>query len=314
MSQARIASKFELSAPGKVFLLGEYAVLADQPAVIATLGPRFRLKSSLDGGDRDAETRFVPHPQSPVGRLMDWADRMGSPPLDFEFEDPHFGHGGFGSSSAQFLLAYWAFAEQQGWSRDWVSIWKLYRELCNHAGVIPSGADLIAQYHGGVTQVNFQTLENRSLDQSFDWSQVLVFSATEQLGRKTETHRHLLEVGRRISTQGFAEQLSEPLKKGLNAIEARNAASLGAAWRDYADALNEMGLEDERTHHERRRFEQDSGVWGAKGCGANQSDALVVLLKNRGSARRSVLALAGKMDLKLVADGLAPEPGLAQEQ
>src|SRR4051812_47804624 len=103
------------SSPGKVFILGEYAVLEGRPAVIASVGPRFRMKL-----DREGARGPAPHPQSPVSRLMDWAGRAGIPgiqdleDLSLDFEDPFDGAGGFGSSTAQFALAYRVLSELSG--------------------------------------------------------------------------------------------------------------------------------------------------------------------------------------------------------
>src|SRR4051812_12557045 len=101
-----------LSSPGKVFVLGEYAVLDGRPAVVASVGPRF----SMDV--REGTAPFHPHPQSPVARLMDWADRAGaydSSEMKLDFQDPFHGAGGFGASTAQFALAYRVLAAGAGW-------------------------------------------------------------------------------------------------------------------------------------------------------------------------------------------------------
>jgi hypothetical protein len=121
------------SSPGKVFLLGEYAVLQGLPALVAAVGPRFSMgvtprtpASEEDGRGFDGD-EF--HPQSPVARLIDWAQDLRAPHCRLSFGDSHRGQGGFGGSTAQFALAYRAFAELGSWDTDLPKVWKLYREL-----------------------------------------------------------------------------------------------------------------------------------------------------------------------------------------
>src|SRR5262245_22216155 len=114
--------KTHLSAPGKAFILGEYAVLGGLPAVIAAVPPRFQLRAGESTGHGF-------HAESPAGRLLEYTSAKGVaiPPL--EFGDPLKGAGGFGASTAQFALVYLALAEKAGWAKDWRSAWILYREL-----------------------------------------------------------------------------------------------------------------------------------------------------------------------------------------
>src|SRR5207237_74228 len=90
---------------------------------------------------------------SPGGRLLEWARAEGVAPIEIEFEDPHEGAGGFGASSAQFALLYRALAERAGLEPSAPAAWRRYRQLTAVGageGLAPSGADLVAQWLGGI--------------------------------------------------------------------------------------------------------------------------------------------------------------------
>src|SRR3954465_7430670 len=113
MSVAAVSLKKKTrSVPGKVFVLGEYAVLADHPALIATVGPRFRTDFGKDSGATPGAPDF--HPRSPAGRLLSQARAARVSLPSFGFVDPYRGAGGFGASTAQFALLYRALAQEMG--------------------------------------------------------------------------------------------------------------------------------------------------------------------------------------------------------
>lgn len=318
-TDTRAASALEsplYSAPGKVFVLGEYAILGGLPAVVASVGPRFGL--NLRSG---AASEF--HPQSPAARLLDWADHAGALSnvgnaleFPFEFRDSFGGHGGFGASTAQFALAYRALAELHGWEQGWEKVWKLYRELTAGKGVFsPSGADLVAQWQGGV--VLFEPAAEKpvcaNLWRDFDWSDLLVFSAAAQEGRKVATHSHLDALSGNGGFERLLESLRPWLSQGINAIRENHAAGLGDAMNGYASALFEAGLELGATTLDRLALSRLPGVLGVKGAGALQADALLVLLDpdHRLSDREDVITEALSRGLELVSDGLEKEGGVA---
>lgn len=296
------ASGSSYSAPGKVFLLGEYAALAGLPALVAACGPRFKLTV---GGSAE---RFAP--ESPVGRLLEWA---GAPSLAMSFEDPHAGAGGFGASTAQFALAYFALADARGWSdetRRWENVWKLYREL---TGQRPSGADLVSQWRGGVSI--FDARERKAADvwPLFDWSGLLVFSAAHLPGRKIATHEHLATLAGGVGEgSALAARLEAIVAEGMRAIGDGSAPAFGRALESYADALAEAGLESEGARDDRQALSRLPGVLGCKGAGAGLSDAVIVLMQARSGHRETVIAAAQARGLKLVVDGLAPELGVSK--
>jgi mevalonate kinase len=281
------------SCAGKVFLLGEYAALSGLPSLVAAVGPRFGLR--VGGTSAFAS-------ESPVGRLLAWA---GEPALSFSFEDPHDGAGGFGASTAEFALAYLALAETRGWDdsrRRWDACWSLYREL---TGMRPSGADLVAQWRGGVTLFDGRERRASDLFPLFDWSGTLVFSAAHQPGRKLATHEHL------ATLPSFDPASLEPLvAAGVRAVGEGAVESFGRALTAYAEALSSEGLETPAARADRLALSGLPGVLGCKGAGAGLNDAIVVQLVPRSPARAAVVAAAEARGLHLVADGLSPELGV----
>lgn len=299
-----------LQSPGKIFILGEYAVLAGLPAVVAAIGPRFGLFVS-DEGDEG-------HPfadGSPAARLVSWARGRGARGLDLRFEDPHGGEGGFGASTAAFALAYRAFAESEGWDCGWQAVWTLYRDLSadSRGGFRPSGADLVSQWRGGSTL--FVASEQRASDAwpAFGGSRVLVFSAAGIEGRKVATHSHLEALKDAGRDAAELVVLKGPLGEGISALSAGDAEAFGRSLGSYADALSRLGLEDDRARADREAFAGLAGVAGAKGCGAMLSDAILVVLSRVAGEREreEALRLGAARGLRLVCDGLERQAGVA---
>jgi mevalonate kinase len=291
---------------GKVFMLGEYAVLGGLPALVAGVAPRFSgslCEATAEWGDY--------HPDSPVGRLLRWALEHRGASYSFRFEDP-YQSGGFGASTAQFAIAYTAGAERLGLNCDWRSAWRFYRDLTADEGIAPSGADLVAQLQGGVTLFDPASLTCADLWAGFDWSRLLIFAPDAQHDRKVATHAHLkaLSDGRGMAWRArLFSRLERPLMRGLDAIVRRDVRALGQALNDYADVLAAGGLEIRRTLEDRRALADLPGVCGAKGSGALQADVVLALMAPDAGAE-PVIQSARTRGLKLICHGLPWQAGI----
>ncbi len=306
------------SVAGKVFLLGEYAVLAGSPALVAATGPRFKLLCAR-GSEGDPEAAWMPEeafaPRSPAGRLVSWASSKGYEIPFFSFEDPHMGQGGFGASTAQFALLGRALAEVHHFTWGWKEAWELYRELTSSDPLPPSGADLVAQMRGGVVLFDPPWKTCEDLDPVFEGSAILVLSATHQEGRKVATHEHLAQ----LSKRGFphrdhelADELASLVQQGVRALRQRDHARFGAVMNGYSEALRGAGLEHPRTYEDRMALQHCPGVLGVKGAGAMQSDALVVFLDSKGF-RDSVVDAARARGLEPLGESVEFGYGMKRE-
>ncbi|MBI2712210.1 MAG: hypothetical protein HYX41_05025 [Bdellovibrio sp.] len=291
------------SIAGKVFLLGEYAVLAGLPAVVAAVGPRFQVSLELGSSLSPLAPKG-----SPLDRLFQWetgAQKKKAIPL--RFFDPHDGAGGFGASTAEFALAYQAYQQKDP---GWKNLWMLYRELMSkdlsENQTPPSGADLVAQWQGGIVFFDPQGPHCMDLWPLMDWSGVLIFSATGIPGRKLATHLHL----KNISLKDIESAVEPALAAGVAAIREGSPERLGKAMVAYADVLSELGFESEQANADRKELLKQPGVLGVKGCGAMLTDAVVVVVGPNPENRERVIELARSRGLRLIADGLGCEMGI----
>ncbi len=305
------------SIPGKVFLLGEYSVLLGSPAILAATRPRFSAR--FDGAQHfshlphTASREF--HPQSPAGRLE---RSLSSGIPHFEFHDAYQENGGFGASTAQFALSY---ALMGGARSSWQEIYKRYRELMAAENELPpSGADLVAQWLGGVVYFDPEKMECQQLSQIFPWNRLMIFSAAHQAGRKVATHEHL-KVLERSGIFKPGHKLVEELSAITRAAYAEivqdkpggpdQTEKFGELLSAYGEGLAQAGLELAATSREKARLSAVSGVLGVKGAGAMQADGIVVWT-SKDCARALVLEKARALDLKYLGE-FSSTPGMMEE-
>lgn len=308
-------AQLSFEIPGKVFVLGEYAVLAGEPILGAAIGPKFKLTAELRPEHSDGRPNIIGAPfaeQSPAGRLL-----AASSPVhwSFDFTDPLQGAGGLGASTAQFALAYAVLAQEHSWLMDWKTVWQKYRALFSDQKIKPSGADLVAQWRGGVSYFDPKEMYCLDVWPILDWSKLLVFSASHQLGRKTATHEHLSKLeqsGQIAQDSSLILELKKSLYPGLEAVRQGDLISLGQAMDQYADTLWHADLEIPSTHEDRLALRDLPGVMGVKGSGALQSDAVLVLIQGNPRDRERVIEVAESRGLKLVCDGVAGELGISK--
>jgi mevalonate kinase len=288
-----------LSLPGKAFLLGEYAAIDGRLCIVAAVSPRFELRAQA-GAKLEGF-----HPLSPVARLL------ASAPLEgYVFHDPLEGRGGFGASTAQFALC----ARAMDPRASTEAIWRKYRELEKDQALPPSGADLVAQLEGGITAFSFRKeFRARALKKSETWGDVLLFSATDQPGRKLPTHTHLQELaGRGFPREydGFLDYLEPYVVEGAQALERGDSVRLGECMKLFATMLSKKGLESEAARADRLALASLPGVHGVKGTGALLHDGVVAVVER--AHQLAVIAAAEARGLRLVRQGLDFEPGLRE--
>jgi hypothetical protein len=281
--------------------------------VAIALEPRFQARYVAGGSLGEI------HPESPAGKLLSWSEKTVSTEIrkkaleGLTFEDPLKGAGGFGASTAQFALVYFAIGAQAGWELSWSAAWKLYCELTRKETELksPSGADLVSQWRGGVTWFDPSALAADDLYDCADFSGLMIFSATGQEGRKVATHSHLDG----LDAKDWYRALAPVTKSGVQSIRMGDLQGLGLAMNDYAQALHRLGLEIPATTADRQALAALPGVLGVKGAGAMQADAVLVLVDSAAGsgAREQVQRLAESRGLRLACSGLSKVEGLKWE-
>lgn len=261
----------QLSAPSKTFLVGEYGVLEGGPALVVATEPRFAIQIKTDG---EGVCSGV-HPSSPAGTwARQWRDIFGN--VDLEFFDPHQGRGGFGASTAQFLLL-WAWTQmahrpfvQLSEGLDVESLHQQYLSLFQDQPTPPSGADIVAQCLGGVSVITTSPLSYHQRE----WPWVEMDFLVVPTGKKLATHEHLPQLER-----GGLGELASASREVCAAYlrEDRSAFVLGI--QNFAKLLETQKRVASHTKEILASLAKEPGVLAAKGCGALGADAFVVFVE-----------------------------------
>lgn len=260
--------KFQLTAPSKTFLLGEYLALNTGEALLVTTQPRFELSVELTS--ENIKSPF--HPESPAGRLLD----SESTHFKMDFTDPHMSCGGFGRSSAEFLFALFLKDFKKiintHASTAWIPtyVMKMFRQATKSSSTKPSGADTLAQFTGGLVAMKLKQSEAQKLD----WFDDLSFSLFHT-GKKVPTHKHLAELPK-LNT----EELQVIYKSGLEALMSKNKDRFLQAISSYRSSLKAQGLELSATTDKLDKLLMFDEILAVKGCGALGADVVICFHSN----------------------------------
>lgn len=279
-----------ISVPSKTFLLGEYVALKGGPALILSTELRFELIATNQ--EHEASKSQDIHPESPAGKLIaqnpDFYQHY-----HMRFIDPYQGLGGFGASSAQFVMVEALKHHVQSTEIQDVELLKGYEKVAwDGKGLAPSGADIIAQRHGGLCY--FHKVENKV--QIFSWPFTDLDYCLIHTGNKLATHQHLKQL-----TTINTSYLEEIVHGGVTSLEKSDSKRFIEAINQYAQALQSQGFVAKQTQKILQHLSSNPEILAAKGCGALGSDVVLILF-NR-SRKKNVISWIKQKNLHVIVYG-----------
>lgn len=279
---------FCFTVPSKTFFLGEYVALKGGPSILLSTEPRFKLtaihKEQTDNKGIKSE--------SPTGKLLaKHAELFRN--YSIHFEDPYKGMGGFGASSAQFIMLYALIQQLQSLKVDDVELLKVYERMAwKGVGIPPSGADLIAQLHGGMC---FFYKAKKKLT-SFSWPFAELDFALIHTGNKLATHKHLENLA-----DFNPSALEAIVQQGLVNIEQRDSQGIIHTINSYTRTLLSLGFVAQRTEELLKQIATCPEILAAKGCGALGADVILMLFTRKN--QKNVIDWCKNKGLNVIAYG-----------
>lgn len=290
-----------LSVPSKTFLLGEYVALVGGPCLVAATEKRFELNVQLRGRGRLQGV----HELSPAGQYYN-KHKYAFLDVDIDFADPYQGAGGLGASSAQFILVYAlkAFIEN-GFDKalpelEPETVWHEFRALHpDSKGWSPSGMDVVAQWIGGLANVQWEPFRIEPLAWPFENLSFLIFKTPF----KVSTHEHLAEL-----RQFDVEALQEVSSQTIAAIKDNDPLQFIKGMQEYERLLKEGKFVCLETFKLLENFKRMKNVLAVKGCGALGADTIAIVAeKDQVEALKGLCKVVG---LDLVATDRQLSAGL----
>ena len=260
-----ICSVKYITLPGKTFLLGEYVVLDGGPGLILTTPPYFEMHLR-DKPQLPSVSNSAFHPQSPAALWIE-KNKDFFKKYHFDFFDPHEGKGGFGASSAAFISAYAAQypieKTVQGMEKLLASYFSVVKPT---EGVLPSGADLVAQVCGDIV---YWHRAKQQLDQ-LTWSFQNLSYCLIRTGYKCATHQAL----KKLPPDALVE-MSDLVKQGYAAFKSADPVALIDAVNQYAACMKSVNCVVAITEELLQFFNNSGLIDAAKGCGALGADVVL---------------------------------------
>lgn len=282
------APLLKLRAPGKTFLIGEYAVTQHQQALVLTTQPCFEL--TVNPGD----TALIGvEPQSPAGQFYQ-AQQNHFTGFQLEFSDPYGGAGGLGASTAQFLLLYqtllWISQHDTTIDNDEHLKGAYLNYAWNGQGIPPSGADLLAQSVSSVALI--QALPIRP--QALDWPFVDLEFHLLRTGIKVATHQHLAD----IATLEL-DALQALVESAIHAFQNQQSEAFCRYINQYGETLRALNLVHPKSLTLIETIQKYDVIKAIKGCGALGADILLLLTAR--DQQSTVQQLAKSLNLDYIA-------------
>ena len=280
--------KIQISVPCKTFILGEYAVLKGGPGVLVGTEPRFMLEAKWsEENDIEARVESLSQQGPAFEYLKDNLDCFSN--YEIVLKDIHGFKGGFGWSSAQFILLYalkqW---HEKGRPKQIPNIdpQKLLIEFLQYSwngqGWAPSGLDILSQLEGGILcvqaprVVKANKIENLNLTK-YNCQRIWPFTGIDfvliHTGNKLATHQHLSSL-KEINT----DLLSDISTRAVQSLQQLDEEGFIRCVSDYRDELDRQNLVAPASLSLIKLMEQRPEVVVAKGCGALGVDVIMLIV------------------------------------
>lgn len=249
--------------PAKTFLIGEYAALAEQSAILLTTAPHFEFRLTEEPGLHGI------HPNSPAG--IWWRQCEALSAFGTHWQDPYHGLGGMGASSAQFIGVYQAFLALTDQSLDPEQLLADYRNITRtETGISPSGYDVLAQLQQGCVYINRQTQAYDPYPWPFqDLGYILVHTQ-----HKLATHQHLQS----LASLNAVDDLVALVTSAKIACDHQDSQRFIDVVNAYHRALHQRNWVAPHTLALIAQLQDLPGILAVKGCGALGADVLLLLV------------------------------------
>jgi len=275
------------SAPGKLMLLGEHAVLYGQPALVCAIDRRMSVwvRRRTDGhvairselGELKVRWQDL-RPRPPftflLTALREFADRLGEG-VELRVESEFSGDVGFGSSAAVAVCAVAALSALANETVEPEGVFRRAAAVVRAVQKRASGADVAASVFGGTLLYSAENGVLRRCTREFPL--VAVYS-----GAKTPTP----EVIRRVDEEvARFQEILQPVFRAMGASAERAFEALadgrlreaGRILRINQGLMDALGVSTPDLWQIVHRLQEETGIWGAKISGSGLGDCVVGL-------------------------------------
>ncbi len=229
------------------------------------------------------------HESSPAGKFYA-KHRDIFQDLSLTFADAHREAGGFGASSAQFVLLYKLMLQLSNREFCIKDFLQEYRSFASNNGVLPSGADCVCQFSNHHTYFDSKTCTAEQIE--FDLPNIAF--AIFKTNFKVATHEHL----RTLQADFDISELQKHTQNVADGLKMKNEKLTINGVNNFFQCLCEMSLVLPQTKETVSQLKKDNAILAAKGCGALGADTIIVLYK-KGTKNR-VISIANDLGLKTV--------------
>lgn len=314
-----------VSAPGKLMLLGEHAVIYDKPCLVTAVDQRLscdieRLSENnleinspdvgienysksvndLGSGDVEKGAKFI---EFAVRNFRDVHGFDGGVSISSKSEFKHTF--GFGSSSAVTVCVAKGLSELLGLNLSDQEIFDLsYKTVIDVQGV-GSGFDIAAAVYGGTVYFVTGGKEIEPLDVK-DFDLVVGYSGTKadtativkEIAKKRDQNKHEID--------GIFSEIEVLVEKGKICMNKSNWEGFGRIMNENQVLLYRLGVSTEKLDA-MISAAVSAGAYGAKLSGAGGGDCMIALVANstKQTVQRAVEKAGGEViDVKVNAEGV----------
>jgi mevalonate kinase len=288
--------KIKVSAPGKLMIFGEHAVVYNRPCIVTAVSSRIHveIKKQEEGLTIDApqvkDLRFV-------NETVDFFRRKFR--LNFglaiKTESDFSSRYGFGSSSAVTIALLDGLAKITDINLSKEEIFRLGYQINLRVQGVGSGFDIAAATFGGT--LYFVT--GGKVIQPIKLTQLPLVVGYS--GVKADTPKIVRQIKEKIDKdknyyEKIFDQIQQIVEKGKIALEENNLKEVGNLMNENHQLLKKLGVSTEKLD-KLCQAAITSGAYGAKLSGAGGGDCMIALVesKNRLSVEKAIESVGGQV-------------------